>query len=139
MELSELLFLGSAEQTRGRHLTLGSLQVAGDAGVFGPVQHGADLLAQLQGGGSDQAGRLPPDPDEHVGPAVQDVNALGVQQGLQLWRGEVGATGREKGRKHDRKWADVCFSGGAAAQRTSLSSGSVSSLTLRSLCSTDSL
>lgn len=28
-------------------LALGALQVAGDAGVFGPVQHGADLLAQF--------------------------------------------------------------------------------------------
>lgn len=29
------------------HLSLGSLQVAGDAGVFGPVKHGADFLAQF--------------------------------------------------------------------------------------------
>lgn len=78
------MFVGAGELTKAGHLTLGSLQVAGDAGVFGPVQHGADLLAQFQGGGSDQAGRLSPDPDEDVGPAVQDVNALGVQQGLQL-------------------------------------------------------
>lgn len=44
---SDVVLLRSEEQTRARHLTLGSLQVAGDAGVFGPVQHGADLLAQF--------------------------------------------------------------------------------------------
>ena len=29
------------------YLALGALQVAGDEGVFGPVQHGADLLTQF--------------------------------------------------------------------------------------------
>lgn len=29
------------------HLTLGALQVAGDAGMLGPVQHGADFLSQF--------------------------------------------------------------------------------------------
>ena len=70
------------------HLALGALQVAGDEGVLGPVQHGADLLAQLEGRRPDQPGGLPPDPDEHVGPAVQDVHPLSVQQGLQLEGGE---------------------------------------------------
>lgn len=85
-EKSPQVFFGAGERTRWGHLTLCSLQVAGDAGVFRPVQHGADLLAQFQGGGSDQSGGLSPDPDEDVGPAVQDVNTLGVQQGLQLWK-----------------------------------------------------
>ena len=78
------------------HLTLGALQVAGDAGVFGPVQHGADLLTQFQSGGSDETRRLPPDPDEDVGPAVEDVHALRVQQGLQL-RNEMGRSRGEGG------------------------------------------
>lgn len=29
------------------YLALGALQVAGDTGMFGPVQHGADLLTQF--------------------------------------------------------------------------------------------
>lgn len=68
------------------HLGLGTLQVAGDAGVFGPVQHGADFLAQFQRCRPDEPRRLSPNPDEDVRPAVQDVDTLGVQEGLQLWR-----------------------------------------------------
>jgi len=66
------------------YLALGALQVPGDHGVLGPVQHAAQLLAQLQRCRPHQPRRLPPDPDEDVGPAVQDVHALGVQQALQL-------------------------------------------------------
>lgn len=56
------------------------------------MQHGADLLTQFQGGSSDQTWRLPPDPDEHVRPAVEDVHALCVQQSLHL-RKETEADG----------------------------------------------
>lgn len=32
---------------QSHHLRLGALQVAGDAGMLGPVQHGADFLSQF--------------------------------------------------------------------------------------------
>lgn len=66
------------------YLALGALQVAGDHGVLGPVQHPAELLAQLQRRRTHQPRGFPPDPDEDVRPAIQDVHALGVQQALQL-------------------------------------------------------
>lgn len=80
----ELLPVSCEKDSCVCYLTLGALQVAGDTGMFGPVQHGADLLTQFQGGGSDQTWRLPSNPYEDVRPAVQDVNALCVEQRLQL-------------------------------------------------------
>lgn len=78
--------VGKAAVWRLRHLALCALQVARDAGVFGPVQHGADLLTQFQSCSPDETRGLPPDPDEDVRPAVQDVNTFGVQQRLELKR-----------------------------------------------------
>lgn len=75
--------------------------------MFGPVQHPAHLLAQLQGGRAHQPRRLAPDPDEHVRPAVQDVHPFGVQQALQLHPGKWQT---ESGRQEvaDRKLGFFC-------------------------------
>lgn len=75
---------------RSAHLRFRALQAAADGGVPRPVQHAAQLLAQLKGGGAHQARGLAAQPDEHVGPTVQDVHTARVQQALQLqgkgWR-----------------------------------------------------
>lgn len=76
------------------HLRLCALEAAADRGVARPVQHPAQLLAQLEGSGAHQAWGLAAKPDEHVGPTVQDVHAARVQQALQLWGREGGGQGQ---------------------------------------------
>lgn len=73
-------------RTAGPHcyLCFSALKAAADHGVTGSVQHSAQLLAELEGGGAHQAWGLAAEPDEHVGPTVQDVDTARVQQALQL-------------------------------------------------------
>lgn len=68
----------------GLYLALCSLQVADDHRMLGSVQHTTQLLSQLQCGRSNQPWRFAPNPDEHIRPAVQDVDSFGVQKALQL-------------------------------------------------------
>lgn len=73
-------------RTAGPHsyLCFSALEAAADHGVTWSVQHSAQLLAKLEGGGTHKAWGLAAEPDEHVGPTVQDVHAARVQQALQL-------------------------------------------------------
>lgn len=73
-----------AQPDRTAYLCFGALQAAADHGIAWPVQHPTQLLAELERRGSHQARGLAAEPDEHVGPTVQDVHAARVQQALQL-------------------------------------------------------
>lgn len=81
-------------RTAGPHcyLRLSALQAAADRGVTWSVQHSAQLLAKLEGGGTHKAWGLAAEPDEHIGPTVQDVHAARVQQALQLRGQRLGST-----------------------------------------------
>ena len=83
------------------HLCLSALEAAADHGVAWSVEHPAQFLAQLEGCSTHQAWGLAAEPDEHVGPTVQDVHAASVQQALQLrgpkgWRSRPGSSSREE-------------------------------------------
>lgn len=73
-------------RTAGPHcyLCFSALEAAADRGITWSVQHSAQLLAKLEGSGTHKAWGLAAEPDEHVGPTVQDVHTARVQQALQL-------------------------------------------------------
>lgn len=61
-----LTWPGLAPMPARPYLALGALEVAGDDGMLGTVQHATQLLAQLKGRGPHQAWGLAADPDEDI-------------------------------------------------------------------------